>query len=66
VYVTRVHDELHSMMTVQYMLTQIFQQRAGSLCIYVHCGENSRISRDAADQTLPVTEFSEIYTVTEK
>jgi hypothetical protein len=27
----------------------------------VHCGENSRIFRDAADQTLPVTEFSEIY-----
>jgi hypothetical protein len=25
------------------------------------CGENSWIFRDAADQTLPVTEFSEIY-----
>ncbi len=25
-----------------------------------HCGENSRIFGDAADQTLPVTEFSEI------
>jgi hypothetical protein len=34
-------------------------------CLYtgshVHCGENSRIFRDAADQTLPVTEYSEIY-----
>ncbi len=27
----------------------------------LHCGENSRIFRDAADQTLPETEFSEIY-----
>jgi hypothetical protein len=27
----------------------------------VHCGENSRIFRDAADQTLSVTGFSEIY-----
>ncbi len=27
----------------------------------LHCGENSRIFRDAGDQTLPVTEFSEIY-----
>jgi hypothetical protein len=26
----------------------------------VHCGENSRIFRDAADQTLPVTEYSKI------
>ncbi len=26
----------------------------------VHCGENSRIFRDAADQTLPVTVYSEI------
>ncbi len=26
----------------------------------LHCGENSRIFRDAADQTLPVTEDSEI------
>ncbi len=25
-----------------------------------HCGENSRIFQDAADQTLPVTEYSEI------
>jgi hypothetical protein len=24
----------------------------------LHCGENSRIFRDAADQTLPVTKFS--------
>jgi hypothetical protein len=30
----------------------------------LHCGE-SRIFWDAADQTLPVTEFSEIY-ITEK
>jgi hypothetical protein len=27
----------------------------------IHCGKNFRIFRDAADQTLPVTEFSEIY-----
>jgi hypothetical protein len=27
----------------------------------MHCGENSRIFQDTADQTLPVTEFSEIY-----
>ncbi len=26
-----------------------------------HCGKNFRIFQDAADQTLPVTEFSEIY-----
>jgi hypothetical protein len=26
----------------------------------IHCGENFRIFRDAADQTLPVTENSEI------
>jgi hypothetical protein len=26
----------------------------------IHCGENSRIFWDAADQTLPVTEYSEI------
>ncbi len=31
-----------------------------SLVCGPHCGENSRIFRDAADQTLPVTEFSEI------
>ncbi len=29
--------------------------------VMVHCGENSRIFIDAADQTLPVTEFSKIY-----
>ncbi len=28
---------------------------------HIHCGENSQIFRDAADQTLPVTEFSKIY-----
>jgi hypothetical protein len=27
----------------------------------MHCSENSRIFRDEADQTLPVTEFCEIY-----
>jgi hypothetical protein len=27
----------------------------------LHYGKNFRIFRDAADQTLPVTEFSEIY-----
>jgi hypothetical protein len=26
-----------------------------------HCGKNFRIFRVAADQTFPVTEFSEIY-----
>jgi hypothetical protein len=26
----------------------------------LHCGENSRIFRDAANQTLPVTEYSKI------
>ncbi len=25
----------------------------------VHCGENSRIFQDTADQTIPVTEYSE-------
>ncbi len=28
--------------------------------VLLHCGENSWIFRDAADQTLPVTEFSDI------
>jgi hypothetical protein len=28
---------------------------------HVHCGKNFQIFREAADQTLPVTEFSEIY-----
>jgi hypothetical protein len=27
----------------------------------LHCGEKFRIFRDAADQTLPVTEYSVIY-----
>ncbi len=27
----------------------------------MHCGKNFLIFRDAADQTLPVTEFFEIY-----
>jgi hypothetical protein len=27
----------------------------------MYCGKNFRIFRDAADQTLPVTEFFEIY-----
>jgi hypothetical protein len=31
-----------------------------SIYKYTHCGENSRIFRDAADQTLPVTEISGI------
>jgi hypothetical protein len=30
-------------------------------CGTVHCGKNFRIFRDTADQTLPVTEFSDIY-----
>jgi hypothetical protein len=34
---------------------------AGPFKFNVHCGKNFRIFRDAADQTLPVTEFSEIY-----
>ncbi len=34
---------------------------AGELNLYdvLRCGENSRIFRDAADQTLPLTEFYE-------
>jgi hypothetical protein len=34
--------------------------KVNSLIRIRHCGENSRIFRDAADQTLPVTEYSEI------
>jgi hypothetical protein len=41
-------------------LEQVWTQMSHiSRCI--HCGKNFRIFRDAADQTLPVTEFSEIY-----
>jgi hypothetical protein len=32
----------------------------GAIIQPLHCGENSRIFRDAAEQTLPVTEYSEI------
>jgi hypothetical protein len=53
---------LEAIMSLRHLNTISWRQITSSIRFprKVHCGENSRIFRDAADQTLPVTEISGI------